>query len=120
MQEALTNARRHAPGAAVDVELRYADDALRLRVRDNGPGPAAAGAGDAGDRRSADRAGRTLAPAAGTGCSGCGSGRSRWAARCGPGAAPGGGFLVEAVLPANRSRRAAGAPARSSRAEAAP
>ena len=41
VQEALTNARRHAPGRAVDVELRYADDALRLRVRDNGPGPAA-------------------------------------------------------------------------------
>ena len=38
VQEALTNARRHAPGAAVDVELRYADDALRLRIRDNGPG----------------------------------------------------------------------------------
>jgi signal transduction histidine kinase len=40
VQEALTNARRHAPGAAVDVELRYADDALRLRIRDNGPGQA--------------------------------------------------------------------------------
>src|SRR5439155_3382039 len=38
VQEALTNTRRHAPGAAVDVELRYADDALRLRIRDNGPG----------------------------------------------------------------------------------
>ena len=37
-QEALTNARRHAPGAAVDVELHYAADALRLRIRDNGPG----------------------------------------------------------------------------------
>jgi len=40
VQEALTNARRHAPGAAVDVELRYADEALRLRIRDNGPGQA--------------------------------------------------------------------------------
>ena len=40
-QEALTNARRHAPGAAVDVELRYADAGLFLRIRDNGPGPAA-------------------------------------------------------------------------------
>src|ERR1700722_16916069 len=39
VQEALTNARRHAPGSAVDVELCYEDDALRLRVRDNGPGP---------------------------------------------------------------------------------
>jgi signal transduction histidine kinase len=38
VQEALTNARRHAPGAAVDVELRYAGDALWLQVRDNGPG----------------------------------------------------------------------------------
>ncbi|WP_256862947.1 sensor histidine kinase, partial [Microbispora sp. GKU 823] len=38
VQEGLTNARRHAPGAAVDVELHYTRDALRLRVRDNGPG----------------------------------------------------------------------------------
>ncbi len=39
VQEGLTNARRHAPGAAVDVELHFTDDALRLRIRDNGPGP---------------------------------------------------------------------------------
>ena len=39
VQEALTNARRHAPGAAVEVELHYDADALRLRVRDDGPGP---------------------------------------------------------------------------------
>jgi signal transduction histidine kinase len=39
LQEALTNARRHAPGAAVDVELRYTGDTLHLRVSDNGPGP---------------------------------------------------------------------------------
>jgi len=38
VQEALTNARRHAAGAAVDVELHYTADALRLRIRDNGPG----------------------------------------------------------------------------------
>jgi signal transduction histidine kinase len=92
VQEALTNTRRHAPGAAVDVELCYADDALRLRVRDNGPGPAGSpetpGAGD-------------YAPAgAGHGLLGM---RERALAvggtlRTGPG--PGGGFLVEAVLPA--------------------
>ncbi len=39
VQEALTNARRHAPGAAVDVEMRYGDGELRLLIRDNGPGP---------------------------------------------------------------------------------
>ena len=38
VQEALTNSRRHAPGAAVDVALDYADAALHVRVRDNGPG----------------------------------------------------------------------------------
>ncbi len=38
VQEALTNSRRHAPGAAVDVELDYAGPALHVRVRDNGPG----------------------------------------------------------------------------------
>lgn len=40
LQEALTNARRHAPGAAVDVEIVYRADTLSLRVRDDGPGPA--------------------------------------------------------------------------------
>ena len=82
VQEALTNARRHAPGAAVDVELHFADDTLWLRVRDNGPGPPAAG------------------PAGGHGLLGM---RERAAAvggelRTGP--AAGGGFLVEARLPA--------------------
>ena len=84
VQEALTNARRHAPGAAVDVELQYADDALRLRVRDNGPGPpgaAAAGHGLLGMRERAAAAGGSL--------------------RTGEG--PGGGFCVEAKLPAKAS-----------------
>jgi signal transduction histidine kinase len=39
VQEALTNARRHAPGAHVDVALRYELTTLRIRVSDNGPGP---------------------------------------------------------------------------------
>ncbi|MGW3772135.1 sensor histidine kinase [Actinomadura verrucosospora] len=84
VQEALTNARRHAPGAAVDVELDYAPDALRVSVRDNGPGPGT----DAG-----------LGGPAGHGLLGM---RERAAAvggdlRTGPG--PAGGFLVEATLP---------------------
>jgi signal transduction histidine kinase len=81
-QEALTNARRHAPGAAVDVELHYTEDALQLRIRDNGPGlpdPAPAGGhGLAGMRERAAAVGGLL--------------------HTGP--AAGGGLLVEAVLPA--------------------
>jgi signal transduction histidine kinase len=79
VQEALTNARRHAPGAAVDVELRYAADALWLRIRDNGPGPSAGAAGHGllGMRERAVAAGGSL--------------------RCG--AAAGGGFLIETTLP---------------------
>lgn len=38
VQEALTNARRHAPGAAVDIELDYRPDRLHIQVRDNGSG----------------------------------------------------------------------------------
>jgi signal transduction histidine kinase len=79
IQEALTNARRHAPGTAVDVELHYSDDTLRLRVRDNGPGPKASpgGHGLSGMRERAAAVGGEL--------------------RTGPAAV--GGFLVEAWLP---------------------
>ena len=79
VQEALTNARRHAPGAAVDVELHYADDALRLRIRDNGPGPGdgVTGHGLTGMRERAAAAGGELRT----------------------GAARGGGFLIDALLP---------------------
>ncbi|WP_307800939.1 sensor histidine kinase [Actinomadura violacea] len=37
VQEALTNARRHAPGAGVHVDLTFLPDRLAVRVRDNGP-----------------------------------------------------------------------------------
>ena len=91
VQEALTNARRHAPGAAVDVELRYADDALRLRIRDNGPGQAAryhAGHGLLGMRERAAAVGGSLQT----------------------GDARGGGFLVEAELPAKAPDALTGTP----------
>jgi signal transduction histidine kinase len=81
VQEALTNARRHAEGAAVDVELHYTADALWLRIRDNGPGPP---------------------PSAPPGSHGLLGMRERAAAVGGTlrtGAASGGGFVVEAVLP---------------------
>jgi signal transduction histidine kinase len=82
VQEALTHARRHAPRAAVDVELHYTDDALRLRVRDNGPGPPAA------------------APAGGHGLAGMRERAAAVGGRLCTGYAAGGGFLVEATLPA--------------------
>jgi signal transduction histidine kinase len=44
VQEALTNARRHAPGAPVSVQVTWAPRQLRLQVRN----PAAAAAGRAG------------------------------------------------------------------------
>jgi signal transduction histidine kinase len=80
LQEALTNARRHAPGAAVDVELDYGEEALRLRVRDHGPGsadPDPGGHGLLGMRERATMVGGTLTV----------------------GPAHGGGFAVEAELP---------------------
>jgi signal transduction histidine kinase len=91
VQEALTNARRHAPGAAVDVELRYADDALWLRIRDNGPGRVAryhAGHGLLGMRERAAAVGGSLQT----------------------GDAGGGGFLVEAELPAKAPDAVTGTP----------
>ncbi|HEX3922265.1 MAG TPA: sensor histidine kinase [Streptosporangiaceae bacterium] len=91
VQEALTNARRHAPGTAVDVELRYGEGTLLLQVRDNGPGPPAGhpagngqnGAGSPGHGLTGMRERATAA-----------GGSLRTAT------APGGGFLVEATLPA--------------------
>ena len=39
VQEALTNALRHAGGASARVVVRYEPDALELEVADDGPGP---------------------------------------------------------------------------------
>ncbi|MEU4762341.1 sensor histidine kinase [Actinosynnema sp. NPDC023794] len=82
IQEALTNARRHAPGAAVDVELHYTEEALRLRIRDNGPGP------------------RGAAPSGGHGLTGMRERAAAVGGRLRTGTTAVGGFLVEASLPA--------------------
>jgi signal transduction histidine kinase len=80
VQEALTNARRHAPGAGVEVDIRYEAHALHLFVRDDGPGPAPGwsdGNGLIGMRERTTLVGGSV--------------------QTGP--ADGGGFLVHATLP---------------------
>jgi signal transduction histidine kinase len=81
VQESLTNARKHAGPARAVVRLHYADDGLSIQVDDDGSGDGAApsdGNGLAGMRERAGALGGTLA--------------------AGPRA--GGGFRVEARLPA--------------------
>jgi signal transduction histidine kinase len=63
LQEALTNARRHAPGAAVDVELVQRDGEAGLRVSQPLTGPAEPvrpGRGLVGMRERVDAVGGTL------------------------------------------------------------
>jgi signal transduction histidine kinase len=103
VQEALTNARRHAAGAAVDVELRYGADTLRLRVRDNGPGPVGGVVAGFAARQDDQGGGVTLPPSDrghGHGLLGMRERAFSVGGALYAGAAPGGGFLVEAVLPA--------------------
>jgi len=80
IQESLTNARRHAPGAAVDVELCRTDRELVVRVRDNGPGSADVATGGHGLLGMRERA-----AAAG--------------ARLSIGSPASGGFVIEAAFP---------------------
>ncbi|WP_051864568.1 sensor histidine kinase [Streptosporangium roseum] len=80
VQEALTNARVHAPGARVSIELTYRPSLLVLRITDDGPGPSgdtSNGHGLVGMRE------RALA-------------LGGWF-EAGPG--PAGGFLIQAGLP---------------------
>ena len=82
VQEALTNALRHAGGASARVLVRYEPDALELEIADDGPGPpegseAPGGHGLIGMRERVQLFGGEL--------------------EAGP--RPGGGFLVRARLP---------------------
>jgi signal transduction histidine kinase len=89
VREALTNARKHAPGAAVDVDVTYGAGTLELEVWDTGAPavhtartPAASGFGLIGMRERVALAGGTLQAT-----------RS-----------PAGGFVVRAVLPVPAGR----------------
>ncbi|PZG32943.1 two-component sensor histidine kinase [Spongiactinospora gelatinilytica] len=88
VQESLHNARVHAPGARVSIELAYRPTLLAIRVADNGPG-------DAGG----DKDGAEESEGAGHGLIGM---RERALALSGwftAGPGPHGGFLVQAGLP---------------------
>ncbi|MFG3215664.1 sensor histidine kinase [Streptomyces tendae] len=82
-QEALTNARKHAPGARTVVEIDYgANRLLTLRIHDDGPGP-----------------GSSPGSGAGHGLTGMRERAALVGGRLTAGAGPDGGFLVEAELP---------------------
>ncbi|WPO71067.1 sensor histidine kinase [Streptomyces sp. KN37] len=82
VQESLTNARKHAPGARALVELDYRKDRLALRVTDDGPGPPRDGGGAGGHGLTGMRERAALVGGSLT----AGAGRD-------------GGFRVEAELP---------------------
>jgi signal transduction histidine kinase len=81
VQEALTNALKHARAQRADVTLRYAPDELGIEVRDDGRG---GGAGTNG---------------AGFGLVGISERVKIYGGRMSAGRAPEGGFVVEARLP---------------------
>ncbi|MEU5905314.1 ATP-binding protein [Micromonospora sp. NPDC047467] len=93
IEESLTNARRHAPGARVAVRLRYDVEGITIEVRDEGAEPEQpAPVGETGPVGEAERAGRGLLAV------------RRRAERVGgtfsAGPRPDGGFAVRVFLPA--------------------
>jgi signal transduction histidine kinase len=115
VQEALTNALRHAPGSQASVQITYEDDAVTVRVADAG-GDANGGGADGGgaDSGGADSGGADgdardgRGPGGAAGGAGLGSGYglagiTERVASCGGsltvGPIPAGGFAVTARLP---------------------
>jgi len=86
LQEALTNVRRHAAGAAATVDVAVDERLLRLRVADAGPGAPASQPEDA---------------PAGHGLVGIRERVALYGGSLEAGPLPGGGFLVAATLPLN-------------------
>ena len=93
IQEALTNTLKHAPGAAAQVRLAYADGEIELEVTDDGghpPGvPAASAAGAAG---------AAGGPGAGHGITGMRERAAVFGGQVTAGPRPGGGWRVHTVL----------------------
>ncbi|MEV1082125.1 histidine kinase [Streptomyces sp. NPDC050211] len=97
VQEALTNALKHAPGAPIVVELRYEPDSLVVEVA-NGPTPTTADGG------------RRLVVSGGQGLTGLQERARLVGGMVHAGPAAGGGFRVAGVLPYGSAERAGSAP----------
>lgn len=97
VQEALSNAVRHAPGSAIEVSLRRSDDAVFVRIHDSGsavpqhgvPSPEIVG---------------EMQPTAGHGLRGMRERVALLEGTISAAADPAGGWTVSAVLPLARSR----------------
>jgi signal transduction histidine kinase len=103
VQEALTNALRHAAGRPTAVRLRHGDEELEVEVTTDGP--AAAGTGDLGVPGAAPVAPVPASPPGGRGLAGL---RERVRVLDGEldaGPLPDGGFSVRALIPSTSSRR---------------
>ena len=87
IQESLTNARKHAPGSAVQVRLAYERDCLRIEVVDDGASPSPA------------RLRSDPAKGQGHGLIGMAERVQVYEGRLVAGPVQGGGFRVEAILP---------------------
>jgi signal transduction histidine kinase len=87
VQEGLTNARKHAPGAAVDVRVARVEDRLEVRVASRRPVAVGAGAGP------------VAPPGAGTGLIGLGERVALAGGTLEHGIAAGGDFVLRALLP---------------------
>lgn len=90
LQEALTNAAKHAGPAEVRVALEWRDDSLRIDVDDDGPGPT----DGTGDRP----------PGEGYGLIGLQERAASVGGRLQTGPGPCGGFLLRATLPLEGDR----------------
>jgi signal transduction histidine kinase len=88
LQEALTNARKHAPGARTQVRLRYDMSELEIEVRNGAPSPNS----------------RPTPASGGQGLIGMRERVALYGGKFGAGSLAGGGFSVKALLPLEQDR----------------
>ncbi len=101
VQEALSNAMRHAPGAAVQVRLYFGETALVIEVRSSDGAAGAAQAGTQGARR---RHGTALGRGGGHGIIGMRERAAMLGGHLSAGVTKDGEFLVTAALPLDGDR----------------